>query len=245
MAARTSRVEQLLGYLCDGLEPAAAEQCGPKLGDWLDGSKRFLAFAEAHRDKIRRKLRVATEPGARDDVLAELEAAFLLLADRRIALEFEAYGSGRRGPDFSVTFRASHLFNLEVTRPRISSDGAEAVIARAVLAKVRQFPTGVANALLIATPLAQSLEQLTETMRTLKQRADGGDAPYFSSRGLTLDEFQSHYRRMSVVFVASDARPGVFAWTNPEARMRLPDGAANACLTCLEMPRPRSDGEGC
>jgi hypothetical protein len=109
----------------------------------------------------------------------------------------------------------------------------EALIGRAVLAKLRQFPTGVANALLIATPVAQSPDQVALTMRTLKQRADGGDGAYFSARGLTLDEFQAHYRRMSALFVAGQAASGVFAWLNPEARMKLPDGAANACLACL------------
>lgn len=235
MAARTLRVAGILAYLAEAVPPAERPALEALLGPWFDRSKRFVAFAEAHRDKIRRKLRTATEPGARDDVLAELETAFRLLDDRRIELAFEAYGSGRRGPDFTVTFRAAHRFNLEVTRPRMSGESVdpEALIGRAVLAKVRQFPTGVANALLIATPVAQSPDQVALTMRTLKQRADGGDGAYFSARGMALDEFQAHHRRMSALFVAGETAPGVFAWLNPEARLSLPDGAANACLARL------------
>lgn len=240
MAARTIRVVQVLAYFVEALPPAERASLEALLGRWFDESKRFVAFAEAHRDKIRRKLRTATVPGARDDVLAELEAAFRLLADRRIDLAFEAYGSGRRGPDFTVTFRVSHQFNLEVTRPRLSAeadDPGEAVVARAVLAKLRQFPTGTANALFIATPVAQSADQVAATIRTLKQRADGGDAAFFAGRGLTLDDFQSHYRRMSALFVASETGPGVLAWTNPDARHRLPEGATAACLAALAAER--------
>lgn len=239
MAQRTVRVAGILAYLVEAVPPPERQGLDAQLGPWIEQSKRFVAFAEAHRDKIRRKLRTATEPGARDDVLAELETAFRLLDDRRIDLAFEAYGSGRRGPDFSVTFRASHRFNLEVTRPRTSGEtvDAEALIGRAVLAKVRQFPSGVANALLVATPLAQSSGQLTGTMRALKQRADRGDGAYFSGRGLTLAEFQAHYRRMSVLFVARESGAGAFAWTNPEARLPLPDGALAACLAALAASR--------
>lgn len=239
MAQRTLRVADILAYLVQALPAAERPGLEALLGPWFDQSKRFVAFAEAHRDKIRRKLRTATEPGARDDVLAELETAFRLLDDRRMDLAFEAYGSGRRGPDFTVTFRASHRFNLEVTRPRTSGENvdAEALIGRAVLAKVRQFPTGVANALLIATPCAQSSDQIAAMLRALKQRADRGDAAYFAARGLTLDEFRAHYRRMSALFVARAEGTGVFAWTNPEARFSLPDGALAACVAALAASR--------
>ena len=66
--------------------------------EWLAGSPRFRAFAEAHRDKIRKKIRGAADPEALRDVRAELATARLLLADRRIELAFEAYGSGKTGP---------------------------------------------------------------------------------------------------------------------------------------------------
>jgi hypothetical protein len=65
---------------------------------WLAGAPRFRAFAEAHRDKMWKKLRRASDAEALRDVRAELRAAHLLLADRRIELAFEAYGRGRSDP---------------------------------------------------------------------------------------------------------------------------------------------------
>jgi hypothetical protein len=85
---------------------------------WLASSSRFRTFAEANRDKIRKKFRGATDPEASLDVRAELRAARLLLADRRIELAFEAYGSGKGGPDFTISFRGAIAFDLEVTRLR-------------------------------------------------------------------------------------------------------------------------------
>jgi hypothetical protein len=91
-------------------EPMAEELVG-----WLAGSGRFRAFTDAHRDKIRKKLRTAADAEALRDVRVELQVARLLLTDRRIELAFEAYGSGRAGPDFTVAFRGERRFNLEVT----------------------------------------------------------------------------------------------------------------------------------
>ena len=66
---------------------------------WLAGSSRFRAFAGTYRDKIHKKLRNASDPEAARDVRAELQVARLLLADRRFEVAFEAYGSGKVGPD--------------------------------------------------------------------------------------------------------------------------------------------------
>ncbi len=119
VALRGTSVERLALELFDGSldDPVAEEVVG-----WLAESRRFRAFAEAHRDKIRKKLRGARDADARRDVRAELRVAHLLLADRRIELAFEAYGSGKPGPDFTVTFRGERAFNLEVTRLRRAGD---------------------------------------------------------------------------------------------------------------------------
>src|SRR5688572_30997671 len=138
-------VERLARYLrADGdTDPLADELAG-----WLAGSARFRRFAEAHRDKIRKKLRSAGDVEARRDVRAELRTAHLLLADRRIELAFEAYGSTKRGPDFTVTFRGERSFNLEVTRPRRAPNAAGP--GGPLLAKIRQLPPSVPNAVLLA-----------------------------------------------------------------------------------------------
>lgn len=239
MNARGANVARLVAYLLDGVVRLPGEDLERELAGWLAASSRFLAFAEAYRDKIRRKLRGASEPGARGDVRAELETAFLLLADRRIDLAFEAYGSGRGGPDFTVTFRASHRFNLEVTRPRPRDGDTQraTAIVHAVLGKLSQLPADAPNALLVATGLASSGDEVAATMRGLKLRAERRDEQLLASRGLSPGAFQSFYRRLAVLLVASAAGPGAHAWSNPEALRRLPDGAAAACLACLANAR--------
>ena len=87
-----------------------------ELAGWVANSPRFREFAGAHRDKIRKKLRGATDASARRDVRTELRVAQLLLADRRIEVAFESYGSAAGGPDFKISFRGERAFNLEVTR---------------------------------------------------------------------------------------------------------------------------------
>lgn len=137
-------------FLFDG-DPGAdadapSDPLATELAAWLTAAPSFRTFAEAHREKIRKKLRGAVDPEARRDVQAELRTAHLLLAERRIELAFEAYGSGKPGPDFTVSFRGERSFNLEGMRrnPDVASYGW------ALLAKLRQLPPSVPNAVLLA-----------------------------------------------------------------------------------------------
>jgi hypothetical protein len=233
---RGAAVDRLVTYLLDGPAVGAPDQVAADLAAWLGGSARFLSFVDAHRDKVRKKLRGATGSQARGDVRAELETAFLLLADRRVDLAFEAYGAGKRGPDFTVTFRAVHRFNLEVTRRRLDAalagpDG----LANAVLGKLRQLPADAPNVVLIAIdgPAASGAE-VAAAMRALKQRADRRDDLFFASRGFAAArEFVLCYLRLSAVLVVSGGGAGAQSWSNPEARRQLPEGAVAACLDCL------------
>lgn len=195
-------VDRLAGYLVDA-SPASVT-----LVAWLEASPRFRAFAETNRDKVRKKLRGAADPAALRDVLAELDVARRLLANPRIDLAYEAYGAGKRGPDFTVTFRAAHRFNLEVTRPRSGDD-----LAGAVLAKLPQLPAHLANVVLVF--LDAPTDDFVEAMRTLKSRADGRP-----------------YQRLTGVLAA--VPDGALAWPNPEARRPLPEGAETACLRALQ-----------
>src|SRR5437879_4348415 len=94
-------------------------------------------------------------------VRAELLVAYLVTADRRFELSFEAYGARRLGPDLTVTFRTNLRFNLEVTRLRTAGDtggdpasqdpGASvARLANVIAGKLRQLPGDIPNALVIA-----------------------------------------------------------------------------------------------
>jgi hypothetical protein len=207
-----------------------------ELARWLAGSARFRAFVDAHRDKIRKKLRGAADPEARRDVRAELRAAHLLLADRRIELAFEAYGSGKVGPDFTVTFRGERSHNLEVTRLRRAPDAAGS--GGQLLAKLRQLPPSVPNVVLVAIEgdSAEALDVAGAT-RALRAQADAKDEAFFTTRGFEGTRgFYERYLRLGAVLVwcegaAGDARAAL--WANRSARIPLPERAARACLLSL------------
>ncbi len=227
-------VGRLVHHLFGG---APRDPMAEELAGWLVRSARFRAFAEAHRDKIRKKLRGATDPDARRDVRAELNTAHLLLADRRIDLAFEAYGSRRVGPDFTVTFRGELTFNLEVTRLRRTPSGASGY-SGPLLAKLRQLPPRAPNAVLVAIEgdSAETLDVAAAT-RALRARADAKDEAFFASRGFDGTRgFYQQYLRLGAVLVwcedgAGDARAAL--WSNRSARIALPERAARACLLRL------------
>jgi hypothetical protein len=238
VVVRSATVDRLLSYLLDGV-PSAADEVANDLAEWLSASSRFVSFADANRDKIRKKLRGATDSQARGDVRAELEVAFRLLADRRLGLAFEAYGSGRRGPDFTVTFRAVHPFNLEVTRLRLDEGdrtGGDRTggLGSALLRKLHQLPADAPNAVLVALDGPPPGEdEVATAMRSLRRRADRRDDVFFKRHGFAdASRFHLHYRRLSALFVMSRGA-GARAWSNAEALRQLPDGALNACLGCL------------
>ena len=212
-----------------------------ELREWLASSARFRAFAEAHRDKIRKKLRTAADAEALRDVRAELRVARLLLADPHVELAFEAHGSGRGGPDFTVTYRGTERFDLEVTRLRRVPRGTATTYGAPLLAKLRQLPPSVANAVLVAVEgdTAEVLDVAAAT-HALRSRADAKDEAFFTRRGFDgTHGFYERYLRLSAVFVwcegaAGDARASV--WTNRSARIALPERASRACLRCLRAP---------
>lgn len=231
-AAAGSTVERLARDLVEATQwDTAAEE----LTAWLAGAPRFRVFVEAHRDKIRKKLRGAAEAEALRDVRVELQAALLLLADRRIDLGYEAYGSGRVGPDFTVTFRATQRFNLEVTRPRRLRGPTD---FSAVVAKLRQLPPSTSNAVLIAIDggSAAALDVAAAT-RVLRSRADARDEPFLAAHGFEgTRDFYDRYLRLGGVLVwcagaVGDARAAL--WINPSARIPLPSSGVRACLRCL------------
>ena len=226
-------VERLtLDLLGSGLDDPMAEE----LVGWLSGSGRFRSFAEAHRDKIRKKFRSATDPEALRDVRTELQAARLLVADPRFDVAFEAYGSGRVGPDFTVSFRGARSFNLEVTRLRRLPRGAGE--GTSLLAKLRQLPPSASNAVLLAidgdTAAALDIDAI---VRTLRSRADGKDEAFFVERGLEgTRSFYDRFLRLGGVLVwcetaAGDARTSL--WINRSARIALPERAIRAGVECL------------
>ena len=226
-------VERLAHHLYEG-DPA--DPIARELLEWVAGSPRFRAFADAHRDKIRKKFRGATEAESLRDLRAELRTARLLLADRRIELAYEAYGSGKGGPDFTVTFRGARSFNLEVTRPHRVPDAGG--LGAALLAKLRQLPPSAPNAILFAIDgdRADGLD-VDSAARALRSRADSKDEAFFTTRGHEATRgFYERYLRLSAVFVSSEGVGGdarATLWFNRSSRIVMPEPAARACLACL------------
>ncbi len=226
-------VDRLVDHIFDG---ATGDALADEMRGWLAGSPRYRSFADAHRDKIRKKVRGTADPESRLDLRAELRVAHLLLANRRIALAFEAYGAQKGGPDFTVTFGGERPFNLEVKRirraPPLGGDEWPA------LTKLRQLPSGVPNAVLLAVDAASAEGLDTDAgARGLRSRADAKDEAFFVSRGFRgTRDFYDRYLRLGAVLVwseraAADSRAAL--WINRSARISVPARAARACLAAL------------
>jgi hypothetical protein len=132
---------------------------------------------------------------------------------------FEAYGSGKPGPDFTITTRGER-FNLEVTRVR--GDPALAGFG-GLQAKLRQLPPSVPNSVLMAIEGTDaSAHDLAAAVGGLRSRADAKDYRRFA--------------RLGAVIVWCEGAEGdrrVTAWSNPSARIAMPARALRACLACL------------
>lgn len=187
-----------------------------ELAAWLAWHRPFAALLSANRDKVRKKLRAATDEASLLDVRSELLVAARVCADRRFELAFEAYGSGKRGPDFAVSFRDHQRFDLEVTRLRQApSDGIgidARRLARAILAKLPQLTAGLPNVVAVAAA-APSAAVVDDALRILKRAA------------------HKQYARLSAVAVVSE-RGGVLA-LGPDARHPLYREIAVALSRCL------------
>jgi hypothetical protein len=205
------------------------------LTGWLAASPRFRAFASDYRPKIRKKVRSATDIETLRDVRAELLAAHRLLADRRFTVVYEAYGSGRSGPDLTVTDRTTAVFNVEVTRLRKAADPEG--LAATLVAKLRQLPPSIPNVVLIASERPASAVDIAGAIRALRVRADARDDAFFDRRGLgSARGFYERFLRLGAVLSWCDDAPGddrAGLWNNPSARISLPERAGRACLACL------------
>lgn len=204
----------------------------PRFEAWVRASRRFRAFAETYRDKIRKKLRMADDDEKRKSLIAELEAAYLLTNDQRFALEYEKQPADKsRAPDFALTFRVSTPFNLEVTRLRLAEAVDDALLTRklidAVCDKVGQMPAGSVNVLLITADVPLSLDLVTESMKTLRTRAESKAEDFFTGRGFqNAVDFLRQFGRLSAILCMDNQAPVL--WQNSLAKRALPRELLNA-----------------
>jgi len=226
----------------------ARELAGRDAGDpfaddltrWLAASPRFRAFATEYRQKVHKKVRTATDGEALRDVRTELLAAYRLLADKRFTVVYEAYGSGRTGPDLTVAYRTSTTFNLEVTRLRKAPELA--ALGATLLAKLRQLPPSVPNVVLIASEQPASAVDVAGSIRALRARADAKDDAFFARHRLVSGRgFYERFLRLGAVITWCDAAAGderASLWANPSARIPLLERAGRACVACLREVAP-------
>lgn len=196
---------------------------------WMEASSRFTIFVETYRDKIRKKIRVSREPESLVDLQCELEVAFCLLSDRRLAIAYELYASAkRRGPDFTVTYRENLLFNIEVSRLRVEENELEEFdiarkqerLLRIVVDKLGQMQTGMANLLVIHTrdELARSID-LDRLMQGLKARVEKRDLSFYNTSTYTSPAgFYKDFLHLSGILLWADSG---HLWINKQARPLL------------------------
>ena len=215
----------LIAYLFEG----QMNLLSGELSQWMESSLRFTAFVETYRDKIRKKLRVTREPESRLDLRGELEVAYCLLKDRRLAISYEPYASAkRRGPDFAVTYRTNLVFNIEVARLRVDERTDNGIdlprkeerILRILLYKLGQMQPGMANLLVIHTrkELARMID-LDKMMQEVKTRVEKKEPSFYElSRYLNPAAFYKDFLHLSGILLwTADLQ----LWINKQARPSL------------------------
>jgi hypothetical protein len=231
-----AKQDNLIDYLFEG-QPHLLSSV---LGQWMEASTRFTAFVETHRDKIRKKIRLNREPESALDLRGELEVAYCLLGDRRLAVAYEPYASAkRRGPDYAVTYRGNLVFNIEVARIRVETNGIDSAadsgatagaaidlprkeerILRILLDKLGQMQPGMANLLTIQTQeqLARAID-LGRLMQEVKTRVERKDTSFFAaSRYSRPADFYKDFLRLSGILLWA---AGGQLWVNKQARPGL------------------------
>lgn len=231
VASETLR--RLTGAITAGVAPDTLRD---ELARWAATAPAYRAYLERYRDKVRKKLRGAATHDAREDVRTELLFARLVLADRRFALDFEAHGAQRPGPDFTATFRRAPAFEIEVTRLR--GTPTMAALVSTIAAKLRQLQPSTANVLVVAcdAPDASRI-QLDAAAVALRRRADAWDEDFFGTRGLASRRaFYDRFLRLGAVIGWCPDAAGASqtsAWINPSARTPAPVAALRAVLDAL------------
>jgi len=217
----------LIAYVFEGQPHLLSSE----LMQWMEASSLFTAFVETYRDKIRKKIRVTRQPESILDLRAELEVAYCLLNDRRMAVAYEPYASAkRRGPDFAITYRANLVFNIEVARIRVEENGVGGIdlprkeerILHILLDKLGQMQPGMANLLVIHTreELARSID-LGRLIQEAKTRIDERDPSFYAaSRYASPATFYKDFLHLSGILLWA---AGAQSWVNKQARPGLPE----------------------
>ncbi len=215
---------ELLGEIFDSKKPAFYAD----FEGWLRGSRRFKAFAQEYRLKIRAKLKNARDEGGIKDLRAELETAALLLNEEHFTLEYEKYASLKeRGPDFTVTFKTHTPFNVEVRRiggletGEGDADTRTVKLVLVLLDKVGQMRPGMLNLLWLVVEGEILKNDLDHALTALRLLAERKTDDLFTRYGFeSAAHFLRRYRQVSGIVTRNSGATVV--WPNSLAGHRLP-----------------------
>lgn len=214
--------DDLAAYCFDG----AAHPLRALAAHWLTESRRFRAFVAANRDKIRKKVRSAGDDATRADVVLELAVAHRLAGDARCALTYEPLAAtGRRGPDYALSFQQRPPVYVEVRRLRAAVTFGR--LADVLCAKLGQLPPATGTLLVVGSGLeTEAAFDLTASLERLATLAARHDDAFFVQRHLTgARDFTRRVQRLSaVLWWRGWDRPAALAtlWVAPQPRFPFP-----------------------
>ncbi len=218
---------ELLTTLFGGDSHGLREACAR----WMLASRLFRAFLEANAGKIRKKARQAHDAESLRDLQLEMDAAYHLLADRRVSLEYERFLADKlRGPDLTVTFKGHLVFHVEVRRIRALNGApiSAGKFADVFCEKLHQMPSSAVNVLLLGLDTNHAPDvDCASIVKRLVLRAEAKQEAFFTERGYRdAREFLRALQRLGGVLQRtnwSDAATSSAAlWLNPLARHPLP-----------------------
>lgn len=152
--------DELVTYLVSGCAFGHVENV---LLRWVSINPRFKDFMEKYREKIRKKIESAKDEDSLNDVIFELQVAFLMLFDADYSVEYEKYGLDERAPDYYCRASFGPEFNLEVKRVRIgASDKRWGQCMGSIEGQVKRHPSNICFRLDILS--ADADEQLLRRM---------------------------------------------------------------------------------
>jgi len=106
---------------------------------------KFRNFLHDNHPKIKKKIKCAKTDEDLEDTRFELKVAYLFLLDNCFELEYEKYSIGNsRTPDFSIKFKQSINFNVEVKRIRETNlDIRLKDILKVIGDRIQEIPSGL------------------------------------------------------------------------------------------------------
>lgn len=198
---------------------------------WMVASRLFRTFLEANAGKIRKKARQARDAESLRDLQLEMDAAYHLLADRRVSLDYERFLADKmRGPDLTVTFKGHLVFHVEVRRIRALNGTpiSAGKVTDVFCEKLHQMPSSAVNVLLLGLDTTPALDvDCASIVKRLVLRAEAKQESFFTERGYRdAREFLRALQRLGGVLIRANWNDSAMStaslWLNPLARHPLP-----------------------